>query len=234
MFLLGAVWNPQQKLSNIAFGSKFLIKFLLRDIYLRIWCLCKWKIRHLSFFCIFKCFSSLSSQFLDITASQLKEGVCKKARTSPWDTNEQTLSLSASAPACGRAEVPWCWLSAILWHWSGTGCPGDKPRSLSWHRQCYARLWKRARWRGGERSMMRRRQLTFSPLLLDICWIRQFRGNVRKESCVKFPLSAYSRNTIKTLESGSHGNSMMSEVHLGSAPAHSSATLYTWVKCFLN
>lgn len=94
MFLLGAVWNPQQKLSNIAFGSKFLIKFLLRDIYLRIWCLCKWKIRHLSFFCIFKCFSSLSSQFLDITAPPLKEGVCKKARTSPWDTNEQTLSLS--------------------------------------------------------------------------------------------------------------------------------------------
>lgn len=55
-----------------------------------------------------------------------------------------------------------------------------------------------------------------SALLLDsrsTCWIWQLRGNVRKESCVKFPLFAYSSNTIKTSESGSHGNAMMSEGH---------------------
>lgn len=110
---------------------------------------------------------------------------------------------------------------------------GKNPGPPSWHRHCCAGPWKRTGWRGGERSVVRKRQLSFSPLLLDsrsICWIRQFRGNVRKESSVKFSLSAYSRDTIKTLESGSRGNSIISEVHLEGAPAHSSATLYTWVK----
>lgn len=74
------------------------------------------------------------------------------------------------------------------------------------------------------------RQLTFSPLPLgsrSICWIWQFRG--RKESCVEFSLPSYSSNTMKTLESVFRGYSVMSEVHLEGAPAHSSVTLYTWV-----
>lgn len=144
----------------MTFGSKFLINFFfLGDVFIRIWCLYEWKIGHVSFLCIFKRFSSLSFQFLNIKTTSIKSRSLQRAK----DTALRH-KWTSSLPVSEQSAL----LLAQMWHHGTEGeldVQGTNPGPPSWHRHCCAGLWKRPGWRGGETRILRRRQLTFSPLL---------------------------------------------------------------------
>lgn len=150
--------------------------------------LCGWKIEHLSFLCIFECFSSLSFQFLNITAPQLKEGVCKKPWTQLWDTNNP-LSPCLCSWLCGSRALVLAQMGCC-----GTDMELDVQGQIQVTLMAQILLCRAGKENSTERTGQEQgeeRLLTFSPLPLGsrlICRIWQFRG--RKESWVKFPTPA--------------------------------------------